>query len=218
MRYLKMLGLAAVAAGALVAILGAGSASATVLCSTTVDPCPPGQDWPVNTTLDWSLQPQTSALQVNTAGETLDTCTASTMKWTITQTGGPTQTVTGTDEETTFSGCTFTTKTLKLGKWEIHKIAGTSNGTVTSDEITETTINTVLFGSCIYGVAAGSSIGDITEGRFVTVPQEATAVLHINAVTKKLSGSGFACPETDKWTATYILTSPENTTLSVSTS
>jgi len=210
MRYLKMFGLAAIAAGALMAFIGAGSASATVLCSTTADPCPAGQKWPVNTTLDWSLVPGTTAVQTDTEGETLDTCTGSTIKWVITNAGSATETVTGTDEETTFSGCTFPTKTLKLGKFEIHKIAGTSNGTVTVDEITETTTNNIFFGSCIYGATKGTSIGDITEGK--------PPVLHINAVTHKLSGSAIVCPETDKWTATYTLTSPANTTLSVSTS
>lgn len=210
MRYLKMLGLAAVAAAALTVILGANSASAAVLCSTTADPCPAGQTWPAGLTLDWSIPSGGSVLQTDTEGGTLDTCTTSTMNWVITNPGGSTSTVTGTDEETTFSGCTFPTKTLKLGKWEIHKIAGTSNGTVTSDEVTETTINTVFFGSCIYGVTPGTDLGTITEGK--------PAILHINAVTEKFTGSNFACPETDRWTATYTLTSPANTTLSVSSS
>ena len=204
-----MFGLTAIALGALMAFIGAGSASATVLCSTTADPCPAGQKWLVNTTLDWSLTPGTSANQVDTEGESLDTCKSSTMKWVITNAGSATETVTGTDEETTFGSCTFPTSTIELGKWEIHKIAGTSNGTVTSDQMTRTTTNTVFFGTCVYGVTPGASLGDITEGN--------PAVLHINAVTEKLSGSNLACPATDKWTATYTLTSPA-TTLSVSNS
>ena len=40
MRYMKMLDLAAAAAMALIALLGTGSASATVLCSEYVTPCP----------------------------------------------------------------------------------------------------------------------------------------------------------------------------------
>ncbi len=209
MRYLKTLGLVAVAASALIAVIGAGSASATVLCSTTADPCPPGQDWPVNTTLDWSIPAGGSILQTDTAGNTINTCKTSTVKWTITKTGSSTETVTGVDEETTFGTCTFATKTLKLANTEIHKIAGTSNGTVTADGVTEVTINTVLFGSCTYGVPNGASLGEITEGN--------PATFHVNAVTVKLAGGG-ACPATDKWTATYTLTSPANTTLSVSTS
>lgn len=209
MRYLKMLGLAAIAAAALTALAGAGSASATVLCSTTADPCPSGQDWPVGITLDWSLVPGTSIVQTDTAGNVLSTCKESTVKWTMTKTGSSVETVTGVDEETTFGACTFPTKTIKLANTEIHKIAGTSNGTVTADGVTEITINNPFFGSCIYGVPNGASLGEITEGK--------PPIFHVNAVTVKLSG-GAGCPATDKWTATYTLTSPANTTLSVSTS
>jgi len=209
MRYLKMFGLAAIAATALMAIAGAGSASATVLCSTTADPCPPGQDWPVGITLDWSIPAGGSILQTDTAGKVLNTCKESTVKWTMTKTGSSVETVTGVDEETTFGTCTFPTKTLKLANTEIHKIAGTSDGTVTADGVTEITINSPIFGSCIYGVPNGASIGEITEGN--------PATFHVNAVTQRLGGSG-VCPATDKWTATYTLTSPVNTTLSVSNS
>ena len=39
MKHLKMLGLALLAAAALTALLGAGTASATELCSTNTSPC-----------------------------------------------------------------------------------------------------------------------------------------------------------------------------------
>jgi len=207
MKYLKMLGLAAVAAAALTAILGAGSASATVLCSTTVEPCPAGQKWPVGTTLDWSVPSGSSVRLVNTSGEELDTCSGSTLKWTITNSGSATTTVTGENEGTTWSSCTFPTNTLTLGKTEIHRIAGTHNGTVTADASTEVTINTVFFGSCIYGATSGASIYELKEGK--------AATKEVNAVVEKFSGSAFACPSTAKWTGTYVLTSPVNTTLSV---
>lgn len=46
MRYLKILGLAAVAAAALMAFVGAGTASAeTTLCTETTTPCPAGKMW-----------------------------------------------------------------------------------------------------------------------------------------------------------------------------
>jgi hypothetical protein len=207
MRYLKMLGLVAVAIAALMAILGAASASATVLCSTTADPCPAGQKWPAGTTLDLSVPAGGSILQTDTAGNTLGTCAESTVKWKIINPGSATETVTGVDEETTWGKCTVAVNTIKLANTEIHKIAGTSNGTVTADGVTEITINTALFGSCVYAVANGASLGDITEGN--------PAIFHLNAVTKRLSGF---CPETDKWTGTYVVTSPANTTLSVSNS
>ncbi len=210
MKYLKMLGLTAIAAGALVLILGTGSASATVLCSTTADPCPAGQKWPVGTTLDWSVPSGKSIKLVDTTGEELDTCSGSTLKWTITNAGSATETVTGENEGTEWSSCTFPTKTLTLGKTEIHKITGTSNGTVTAEGTFEITINTVFFGSCIYGATSGVSIYDLIEG--------VAAETKVNAVVEKFSGSNLACPSTAKMTGDYVLTAPKNTTLSVSNS
>jgi len=211
MKYLKMLALTAVAAGALMAFIGAGTASATVLCSTTVTPCPAGQDLTAGTVLDFSIPAGTSALLVDTGGEELDKCPASTVKGTISDTGGKEKTVTGHVQELTWSPkCTFPTQTLKAGKLEIHQIAGTSNGLVTSDAtegLFEVTINTIFFGSCIYGVTGGTTIGELTEGN--------PAVFHANAIAEKFSGSNLACPATSKWTATYTLTEPKETTVSV---
>lgn len=223
MKYVKMLALAAVAVGALMAFVGAGTASASKICSTKVDPCPAGQNWPVGTVIDFSLKKGTSAILTDTTGEVINTCTGSTVKGKITNAGSSTATVTGTIEELTWTGCSFTTTTNHKGCLEIHNISKTFNGTVTSDPCdidaqgrtnTEVTINTVFFGSCVYGIAAGKSIGDLTEGKYVKEKEE-TAVFTANAVATKLSGSNFACPETAKWEATYVLTAPENTTLAV---
>jgi len=212
-----MLALAAVAAAALMAFIGAGTASATKLCSTTVDPCPAGQHWPQGTPIDFSLKKETTAQLISTAGEAIDTCTGSTVTMTTTNTGSSTETVTAHITKLEWTGCTFPTTTIRKGCVEIHKITSTSNGTLTADKckkaegieegISEVTINTIFFGSCIYGIEAGKSIGDVIEGK----PAHFTA----NAVAKKLSGSNIACPETSKWSATYVQTEPENTTLSV---
>jgi len=218
MKHLKTLGAALIAAAALTALFGAGSASATVICSTTADPCPAGQAWPNATVLDWSIPSGSSIVLKDTSGNTLDSCTTSTMEWEITNTGSATETVTGKYKEplsstgTTWGGCTFTTTTLNASaKWKIHKIAGTSNGTVTSDSAIEWTTNTALFGSCIYGVASTTDIGTITEGIGTGTK------FNVNAVVTRF-GSNFACPATTKMTATYVLTTPSSTTLSVSES
>jgi len=219
MKHLKTLGAALVAAAALAALFGAGSASATVLCSTTADPCPAGQAWPNTTILDWSIPSGNSITQKDTSGNELDKCTGSTMEWQITNVGSATSTVTGKFSEplsttgTTWSGCTFTTTAVSTSaKWEIHKIAGTSNGTVTADSAIEMmTINTGAFGSCIYGVASGTDIGPITEGIGTG------AKFNMNAVGTRF-GSNFLCPSTTRMTGTYVLTSPSSTTLSVSSS
>jgi hypothetical protein len=208
MRYLKMFGLAAVAAAALAAFIGAGSAAATVLCSTTVEPCPPGQTWSTNTVFDFSVPFGAKLVLTETNGEEVEACETSTMKGKITNAGSTTGTVTGPVEETNFGSCTFPTGVLKRGNLEIHKISATSNGTVTVDGTFEWTINTIFFGSCIFGFTSGTSIGDVTEGN--------PAILHINAVVEKFSGSNLACPSTELMRGTYTLTSPASTTLSVS--
>jgi hypothetical protein len=220
MKYLKILALAAVAVGALMAFVGAGAASASKLCSTTVDPCPPGQAWTASKTLKFTLVGSVSL--TTTEGESIDTCTGSTVEGPTRNEGSSSETVKGNISTLDWSGCTFTTTSVATGGLEIHKIPGTSNGTLVSitnnvtEAISKVTINTVFFGSCVYGITAGTSIGDLTEG----IGQTATtggnpAILHVNATAHKLSGSNLACPSTSKWVATYQLTSQVGTTLSV---
>jgi len=209
MRHLKMLGLAAIAAVALVAVAGAGSASATALCSTTGDPCPAGQKWPVNTAFDFSAK-EFALIFRDTGGEELDKCTSATIKGKISNAGSSTETVTGPIEQFTFGSCTFPTTILSKGSLEVHKSVGTSNGTVTADGPIEATINTIPFGSCIYLITSGKSFGDLTEGK--------PAILHVNAPLDKISGSNIACPESIVLVATLTQTEPSNTTLSVSSS
>ncbi len=213
MKYVKMFALAAVAAGALMAFIGAGTASATVLCSTTADPCPLAQKWG-NIPLDFSLAAGTSANLQETGppegeGGVLDTCKESTVKGEITNTGSATETVTGSITSLTWGTCTWPTTTTLLGKLEVHKITGTSNGTVTADGETRVTIKNP-FESCTYTVPSGKSIGDLTEGK--------PAIFHANAVAKRVGPFSFFCPETAVWSATYTLTEPKETTLSVSNS
>jgi hypothetical protein len=212
MKHLKSLMLAAVAAGALMAFTGAGLASATVLCSTTADPCPGGQAWPNGTVVDFNVPTNGSAHLTDTNGNALVTCTSATIKGTITNTGSVTETVTGTISELFWGTCSAETKTVSSNnKMKVHKIAGTSNGTVTSDSQIEFEINlTPLFGHCTYGVLTTTEVGTITEGKGTG------AVLHANAVLTRLKGP--FCPSTAYWTGTYVLTSPSSTTLSVSES
>lgn len=218
MKYLKMLGLAAVAAAALMAFVGAGTASAKegVLCSTTSNPC--NSKWAANTVLDFSLKTGTSAVLTNEAnGEVLDTCKGSgtTVQGKLTANPNATGTATGEITSLQWKECTFTTTTVAgfNGALTVERIAGTSNGTVRADGETRVTINTVLFGSCVYGVTSGAHLGVITEGKGTAATFKAE-----KAKASRLTGSAFACPEKSLWTAEYVLTSPSETTLSVSSS
>jgi hypothetical protein len=209
MKHLRTLVFAVVATGALLAFVGASSASATVLCSTTVESCPAGQKWPAGTILDFSLATGTSANLQETGGETLDTCKSSTVKGELTNAGSATANATGKITELTWGTCSFPTVTTLKGKLEIQRIVGTSNGTLIADEQTRVTSNTIFFGSCNYAFESGKSIGDITEGK--------PAVLHVNAVMHTTSGSELVCQTTAVMSATYTMTEPANTTVSIAT-
>lgn len=200
MKFLKMLGLAAVAAAALMAFAGAGPASATVVCKTqpTAGVCPSEWDYPVGTKGKASLAAGTSAALQTTAGEVLVTCTASTVEGTSENTGGATSTVKSTLTALTWSGCSSTVKTLNPGTGELHWIAGTNNGTLTTFN-TLVTVN--IFGvSCSYGTgAAGTDMGTTIGGN--------PGHLAVNTAINKQEG-GFLCPATARFSAEYVATEP----------
>lgn len=205
MRYIKMLGLAAVAAAALMAFVGAGTASATTLCKTVPDAsgnCEAAWHYPVGTTIHATQEPGTTANLENTSGSTLDTCTESTIHGVTTTTGSATETVKGHIDAISWGSgttpCTATTDTLALGTLEVHAELPHGRGTLTGAG-SKVTVN--IFGvSCVYGTGTGTDLGTVTGGN--------PATIDVNAVIKKEEG-GFLCPETTKWTASYIVTSPK---------
>jgi hypothetical protein len=206
MNYVKVLVPAVVTAGALLAFIGAGTASATVLCSTTADPCPSAQKWAFQTA-DFSLAPGTSynLKEPGFGGATIDTCTGGTLEGFM-ENGNATLTARETVLTAGFklSGCTFKTSTELGGDLEVHKIAGTSNGTVTGTRFRITVLAFGLF-TCLYEIRAGQDLGTLTEGK--------PAIFHVEA--EFLASGG--CPAAE-WNATYTVTDPIGTTLSVSAS
>jgi hypothetical protein len=201
MKYLKMLGLAAVAAMALTAFLGAGSASATVLCTTTPaagTAC--GTGWHVDE-FDASVAAGQSVTFKNTSGSIEATCTVATFKATKVATGSTTTTFVGKIEKSELTwgpvnaGCTNTTDTVAGGTLEVHWISGTDNGTVTATGFEWTTLLAGV--SCTFGFEGTKSIGDLTGG--------APAILHIGVAIVKKAGS-FLCPSTALLEGTFQVT------------
>jgi hypothetical protein len=200
MKYLKMLGLAAVAAMALTAFLGASSASATVLCTTT----PPagtacGTGWHVDElTLAVGANP---LILKNTSGSIEAKCTKAGVTVTKDVTGSATTTAAGEVPKTHLTwapkgeGCTNKTETIAGGTLEIHWIEGTDNGTVTAKGF-EVTVELAGL-TCTLGLEGTKSIGDLTGG--------APAVMHVNVGVVKKAGS-FLCPTTGIWEGTYEVT------------
>ncbi len=197
MQHLKMLGLAAMAAAALTTIAGVGMASATVLCKNSLNTETCSEPYAIGTEGTASLVG--SAKLTDTKGNTLDTCSGSTVTGKLKEQGSG-KPATSELSTLTWSGCTFPTKTLVPGSGDLTWIKGTDNGTLVTTE-TQVTISTVLFGSCSYGVGVGTDMGTVEGGN--------PGSLAVNTVISKISG-GAACPETTKFTANYVATSPTN--------
>jgi hypothetical protein len=197
MKYVKMLGLAAVAAMALMAF-GAGTASATTLENGTSPFSHP-------TIIDASLA-ATATLET-TGGTTLVTCTGGTIEGEA-STGSATETVSGSvsTANLTWSGCSATVDTTQGGELEIHHIAGTSNGTLTGRTF-EVTVN--VFGSCTYGLSNNDTM------RHVGTLQgdDHTAKMEISTIVFERTEDKFLCPNEARWTATYHVTTPTGLTV-----
>jgi hypothetical protein len=188
MKHLKIIGLAAVAAMALMAF-AAGSASATTLEEN-------GKTTNAEVTITASLETGTSAILEDTNGLTQDTCTESHVHGTTVtpftgpEVGGPVATL-------SFGGCTHTTTVLAKGNLTISNIAGTTNGTVKSNGA-EVTVKSTIFGvSIVCKTGAGTDIGTLTG------VSSGDATMDINATVN----CGSFVP-TAKWEGSYWITKP----------
>jgi hypothetical protein len=185
MRYIKMLGLLAVAAAALMAF--AGTASATTITSPTGNP-------------------YTGTIQATTHGghAVLHNPIAkiechSTVHGHV-ESHGTTVTAKGLITSLTFINCTnsWHVTTNTPGTLEIHWTSG-YNGTLTS---TGATVTSTRFGiECRY-VTSNTHIGTLTGG--------SPATLHIQGSIPFHSGSSFCGEGATQWTGSYQVTSPSS--------
>ncbi|MDQ2630559.1 MAG: hypothetical protein M3Y75_06240 [Actinomycetota bacterium] len=185
MKFLKMLGLATVAAMALTAFT-AGNASATALEAGGVE-----QNGTV--TIEMSLAAGISMIIGRTDGSLANTCTTSNLAGdTETFTG---TTVTGAVDSLSFSNCTRPVAVHKSGTLHIAHIAGTTDGTVTSSGAEITTGSP--FGTLNCKTEAGVDIGRLT----------GTASGHATLDFSAVINCGFLMPSAT-WKGTYAVTSP----------
>ena len=203
MKYLKMLGLAALAAMALTAFVGAGSASATVLCKTKTTPCT--SKWTKGTQIEFNLTAGTSALWKTTEGSSIKTCTGGKIKGEITNEGSATEHVKMKNTEISWTSCNVATVTVKLGETEFQNITGTENGTIILKNA-EFTTNDPIFGDCTYGTGTGTDLGTLTSSA------TGDALMDINAQLSPIGG--FCCPDVI-WQESFTLISPKETPLFV---
>lgn len=200
MKYVKMLGLAAVVATALMAFAGAGTASASALCQTATDPCT--SPYANGETIEATLESGSTATLRNTESSIVNTCTGSSVSGGLIQ-GNATATARGevAAENLKWSGCTAEiTKTVTPGHIEFHVATG-GNGQMTATGLVVTQKVSGL--SCSYTAGTGITLGSYTE---------ATKTININVVVNKDSNhSAFLCPSTAVWEAKYLITKPTGT-------
>jgi hypothetical protein len=212
MKYLKMLGLAAIVAGALMAFASAGTASATEL--TCTEPAGTKVMCPVGTKIVFASEGHTVLDSIIGKIECNSTLSGKTGN-----TGSSTETVSGPIEVLEFTGCTTpTVHVLKKGTIEIHTQITTiedsggvitevtdgasGNGTLTWTDA-EWTVETFGF-HCVFGTT-NTKIGTVT-GSSTT---GGNATLDISARIPRLTGrSGAFCGSSAPWTGSYKITSP----------
>jgi hypothetical protein len=198
MRYIKMLGLAVVASAALVALIGAGTASATAFCQVEGSGglCP-GEAYSAGQEIDAALSSGTK-VKLKTEVATVE-CSESTIKGeTSSEEGTP---LSGPVSTLSFGSCNCEVKVLKTGTISTEWIAGTNNGTprLTGSEIT-TSCSTV-FGNvhCLYKTE-NTDLGALTGG--------SPATLDLNTEIPRLATS-FLCSEKAHWEGNYEFTAPK---------
>jgi len=185
MKYVKMLGLAALSAMALMAF--ASTASATTLEKEGVT-----QTGAV--TISSHIASGTSAVLKNTSSSIQNTCTTSAVSGTTsTFTGTPT----GSVSSLTFESCTRNVTIHNNGKLFIEQIKKTTNGTVSSEEA-EITVAVPPFGTYVNcKTNAGTDIGTLVGSA------SGHATMEINGVI----GCGSLLPSA-VWEGEYTVTSP----------
>lgn len=206
MRHLKVLGLASLGVVALIALFGAGSAPATVLCKTTENPCPAGSKVAAGTEVDASLPLGVESIFDSTDEEIIKLwCTESTISFTTENAGSAFEPVKAKVTKWSWGGCTTTKKlvTLKTGQFEIDYIAGTGTGTVTGKGF-EFTAETIFGADCIYGVQESPlDFGRLNEPS----KGETQSQIEMEVAMPKLSG-GIGCPAEGRIRARYLIPSP----------
>ncbi|HEX5527609.1 MAG TPA: hypothetical protein VFX44_10500 [Solirubrobacterales bacterium] len=198
MKYLKMLGLAMLAAAALMSIIGAGSASATELT------CSAGVMCPAETVLHGSSE---GHVILDAPIGNID-CQGS-LEGKTSNTGGPSETVSGMRTSFTINNCTNATiQVLRIGTTEVHTDPNDSTGTSGNGTVTSTgTEGTVEFAGfhCIFATKE-TDLGTLT-GSSTT---KSTATFDISGTIPRTGGrSGVFCGQSAQITGSGTVDTPD---------
>lgn len=183
MKHLRMLGLLAVAAAALMAF--AGSASATSVTS--------------NNGTTPEIRATSSNSELDGAFVTVK-CSHSEVHSKVEQ-HGPSVTVKGKNSLLTFTGCNYEVTVKTAGSLELHGTSTTGNAALTSLGA-EISIHTSI-GTCIF-TTNSTVIGEITGSNHTG----GNAVLDLNSAKIPRTGGNFLCGSSGTWTGSYAIGTP----------
>jgi hypothetical protein len=193
MKYLKIMGLAAIAAAALMAF--AGSASATVLTGAGGTTLGTGTKIVAVNEGTVTLDPPFGKIECNESEVAGKTTNAGKL-------GEATELVKGSIETLTFASCNATVTVIKKGELSIEG-TGSNNGLLrgTGQEVTVELLGT----HCIFSTN-GTALGTLTGSSTTT----STATLDISATIPRTGGrSGAFCGSSAAWTGSYKVTEPD---------
>lgn len=201
MKLMKMFGLVALAAVALMAFVGATSASATVLCKTALKENCAAAKWDYNlgTMIKANVEAETEVTFKELGGAVFNSCTAAEYEPETANTGGEGLTITGAVANWTFPTCNLTTKVPEHGKFDVVWQSGTFNGTLTGKEYR---ITMVFAGNtCGYIRAGTENLGTLTGGMMATID--------VHTKMERKEGPAIFCPKELVMDGAYTVTAPE---------
>ena len=213
MRFIKMLGLAAIAAVAAMAFVGAGSAAATVLCKqapNAENKCAAGQSYGVGTIIKGTAQNAVLTSDLSNV-----TCEHSETEAEVSNAGSASTTVTGSIKKLTFTGCktaglvgcTVTVQNLPYHA-EVHAGEG-GNGSLT--------VKTGGKGKPGATVVCVGVINCTFNNTLFNLPVEGGNPAAVLANEVALEREGGTCGKEAFWDATYTAIAP-NTAIWVASS
>jgi hypothetical protein len=192
MKHPKTLGLTAVAALGLIALAGACTASATVMCKN--EACT--ETYSAGTA---TKERSIGTIQFKSEGTVMDECGESVIEGEVENAGSETTTDLWKVQGQTWGICSGTTLTVKKGNLEYHAIPKTFDGTVTGNSAEITFVHAGI--SCTYSTGNGNGV-DIGKYVFGNPPR-----LIINAKLPKVAG-GFLCSPEIEWLGEYEHVAP----------
>ena len=178
MKYVKMLGLLAVAAAALMAFAGTATA-ASVTSSEGTTP---------------NIVASSTNSELDGAFVTVK-CGTSTVEGNVESHGG--STVGGNVDHLTFGSCNYEVTITSAGSLTVEPVSPTGNGTVKSTGA-NISIHTSV-GTCTF-TTNGTDVGTLTGGT--------GAVMNINSAKIPRTGGNFLCGSTGTWTGKYTVSNP----------